>query len=379
MVGERRAVPGESKPKRNARREPQTEARRSCASCESPGSASPSCAGKFPPFPVRDSVFTCVRSASGDNQRPMLRLIRYFGVLAVVVGFNLAASAAPRTEHVFIISVDGGKPEGIQQSKMPVLKKLVKEGACTWAAQTTKPSLTLPAHTSMLTGVSMEKHGVTWNSWVPTNGIVRVPTVFTAAKQAGLSTAMFVGKEKFRHFLQPNTVDEFYYDRSNAVVWMKSDSGDRVVKKEGNIFAKMVATNAAAYIVKHKPNLCFIHFTDTDTIGHEFGWGSPEQIKAFADTDVALGIIQKAIQKAGIARRSVIIISADHGGHGKGHSKGTPEDMAIPWIAWGQGVKKRFTITDPVNTCDTAATTLWLLGVPPVAAMEGAPVTSAFK
>ena len=299
--------------------------------------------------------------------------------LAVVCACSLSVCAAPRTEHVFIISVDGGKPEGMQHSNMPVLKKLVKEGACTWIAQTITPPLTLPAHTSMLTGVRMEKHGVTWNNWEPTNGVVGVPTVFTVARQAGFSTAMFVGKEKFRHFLQPQTVDEFYYDASNAVAVMKSDSGDRVVKKEGNIFAIMVATNAANYIIRHKPNLCFIHFTDADTVGHEFGWGSPEQLKAFADTDVALGIIQNAIRKAGIARRSVIIISADHGGHGKGHSQGTPEDMTIPWIAWGQGAKKRFTITTPVNTCDTAATALWLLGVQPIAALDGVPVTSAFK
>ena len=324
-------------------------------------------------------MFACARGTPGDNRRTMIGFACRFVVLAVVCGFSLAASAGPRTEHVFIISIDGGKPEGIQQSKMPVLKKLVKEGACTWAAQTITPSLTLPAHASMLTGVPMEKHGITWNSWVPTNGIIGVPTVFTAAKQAGFSTAMFVGKEKFRHFLQPNTVDEFYFDAANAVVVMKSDRGDKIVKKEGNIFARMVATNAANYIVKNKPNLCFIHFTDPDTVGHEFGWDSPEQLKAFADTDAGLDIVLKAIRKAGIARRSVIIISADHGGHGKGHSKGTPEDMTIPWIAWGQGVKKRFTITAPVNTCDTAATALWLLGVQPATPLDGAVVSSAFK
>jgi len=207
----------------------------------------------------------------------MVKVIVCFVVLAAEALLGPDVIAAPRAEHIFIISIDGGKPEVIQHSDMPVLKRLVKEGACTWTAQTIKPPITLPAHTSMLTGVPMEKHRITWNNWVPTNGMVAVPTVFAAAKQAGFSTAMFVGKEKFRHFLQPNTVDEFYYDRSNAVVVMKSDSGDKIIKKEGNIFAKMVATNAANYIVKNKPNLCFIHFTDTDTIGHEFGWGSPEQ------------------------------------------------------------------------------------------------------
>lgn len=324
-------------------------------------------------------MFTCATGALGDNQRTMIGIVLRFVVLAALFCFGTAAGASARVEHVFIISIDGGKPLGIQNSQMPVIKKLIKEGACTWLAQTINPSLTLPAHTSMLTGVPMEKHGVTWNNWSPSNGLVSVPTVFTAAKQAGLSTAMFVGKEKFRHFLQPNTVDEFWYDAANAVVVMKSDSGGKVVKKEGNIFAIQVATNAADYIIKNKPNLCFIHFTDPDTVGHEFGWDTREQLKSFADVDVALGLIRKAIQKAGIARRSVILISADHGGHGKGHSQGTPEDKTIPWIAWGQGVRKRFTITDPVGTCDTAATALWLLGVQPIAAMDGVPVTSAFK
>jgi hypothetical protein len=45
--------------------------------------------------------------------------------------------------------------------------------------------------------------------------------------------------------------------------------------------------------------------------------------------------------------------------------------MTIPWITWGQGVKKRFAITDPVSTCDTAATALWLLGIKPITPLDG--------
>ena len=309
----------------------------------------------------------------------MVRRIRCFAVLAAICCFAPAASAAPRTEHVFIISIDGGNPDVIKRSRMPVLQKLVKEGACTWTAQTIRPVITLPAHTSMLTGLGVDKHKITWNDWSPTNGVVRVPTVFALAKQAGFSTAMFVGKEKFRHLLQPGTVDEFDYDRAHSLVVMKSDSGDREVRKEGNVFAKVVARNAAKYIVKNKPDLCFIHFTDPDTVGHEFGWNSPEQLKAFADTDVALGIVQKAIRQAGIAKHSVMIITADHGGHGRGHVQGTPDDLRIPWIAWGQGVKKHFELTTPVNTCDTAATALWLFGLELVTPLDGVVVTNAFK
>ncbi len=309
----------------------------------------------------------------------MIRFVSGLIVFAAVGGISLPAGAAPRAEHIFIVSIDGGSPAVIQRSDMPVLTRLVKQGACDWNAQTIKPSVTLPSHTSMLTGVRMEKHGVTWNSWVPSNGVVRVPTVFAAAKQAGFSTAMFVGKEKFRHLLQPETVDEFCYNRQATQVVAKRESGGGDVKQEKNTYARAVAAQAAEYIVEHKPNLCFIHFADPDGAGHKYGWGSPEQIKAFASVDAALGTIVEAIEKAKLAKRSVIIISADHGGHAKTHGTTMPEDMTIPWIAWGKGVKKGFQITAPVNTCDTAATALWLLGLKPDASFDGAVVRSAFK
>jgi predicted AlkP superfamily pyrophosphatase or phosphodiesterase len=307
----------------------------------------------------------------------MIRFARLF-VFGVLVISALTAAAAPRAEHVFVISIDGGHPDMLLQSKMPVLHKLAGEGAHTWWARTINPPLTLPAHTSMLTGVGPEKHQVNWNDWRPTNGVVRVPTVFAAARNAGFSTAMIVAKEKFRHLVQPNTVDFFNYDAANSTIILKSDSGDSVKRKEGTVRASVVASHAAACILKQKPNLCFIHFTEADTFGHEFGWGSPEQLKALADVDAGLKVIVDAIRKAGIARKSIILISADHGGQGRGHSKGTPDDIRIPWIAWGKGVKRQFEITKAVYTCDTAATALWLLGLAPVAAIEGRAASTAW-
>ena len=291
----------------------------------------------------------------------------------------LSLRAAPRAEHVFIISLDGGKPAAIEQSRMPALERLVAEGAHTWTANTISPSTTLPAHTSMLTGVGPDKHHILWNGWVPARGVVGVPTVFSAARQAGFSTAMFVGKEKFRHLLRTNSVDEFNYGRAAAVDVVKSDSGGAEEKHEGTVLADKVAAQAAAYIAQHKPNLCFIHFADPDAAGHKYGWGSPQQLEAFARTDAALDVVVQAIRRAGIADETVVIVSADHGGHGRIHGTKNPEDMHIPWIAWGRGVKRGFNITAPVTTYDTAATALWLLNVPCPPDLDGAPVTSAFQ
>lgn len=263
-----------------------------------------------------------------------------------------------RAKYVFIVSFDGGKPAVMKQSKMPVTMSLADKGAVTWEAQTIFPSITLTSHTSMLSGISPDKHKVLWNDWRPEVGTFKFETSFQVAKRAGYKTAMFAGKEKFKHFDIPGTLDTCQVPAYAA---------------------KTVAETAAKYIINNKPNLCFVHFADSDGAGHKYGWGTPEQIKAFEDEDEALKILQDGINKAGIAKESVLILSADHGGHDKTHGSRSPEDMTIPWIAFGAGVKPGYRITTPVTTYDTAATALWLLGVPVPADWDGKPVKSAFE
>ena len=284
----------------------------------------------------------------------------FLGLLTVLLPlcYQAPTQAAPRSEHVFIISFDGGKPAVMQQSAMPTLLDMAQTGATTWGAQTIFPSITLTSHTSMLTGVQPAKHQILWNDWQPQKGLVKVTTVFQQARNVGYTTALFAGKIKFRHLNLPGSLDEMQIPAYDA---------------------KTVATSAAKYIVDEKPNLCFIHFADSDGAGHTFGWGSPQQVQAFADEDAALKIVRDAVKQAGIEGESTFIMTADHGGHDKTHGSNSPADMTIPWITWGAGVKPKTSITTPVNTCDTAATALWLLDVPIPAEWDGKPVTSAFK
>jgi predicted AlkP superfamily pyrophosphatase or phosphodiesterase len=279
------------------------------------------------------------------------------------------AGGKPRAEHVFIISFDQGNPDAIQQTEMPTFHEMAEQGARTWNAYTIVPSLTLPSHTSMLTGVGIQTHQILWNDYQPAKGLVKVPTIFSLAKERGYVTAMFVGKEKFKHLLLPGSVDAF--------VWPQPEDN-----------ALSVAKAFAAQVGELKPNLCFIHFRDPDTMGHKYGVNSPEKIQAFKDSDAALKIVTDAIEAAGLMKDSVIILTADHGSHDtkdkNGNTVGThgsPEtsDVRIPWVAFGKGVKKDFTITAAVVQYDTAATALWLLNVPLPESFWGRPVTSAFK
>jgi predicted AlkP superfamily pyrophosphatase or phosphodiesterase len=281
-----------------------------------------------------------------------------------------------RAKHVFVVSIDGAKPAVIAESEMPVLKQLADEGAVTWEASTIFPSKTLPSHTSMLTGVGPDKHQVLWNDFSPLKGFVKVPTVFSLVKAAEPEalTAMFVGKMKFRHLWLDGSVDVFDFGgpQTRAPV-----AGSAELEKDKKP-SQMVAKQAVDWLSRNTPRLAFLHFSDPDTAGHKSGWGSPEQKEAFKVTDQALGQFLRALKGSPMAEDSVVIISADHGGHDKTHGDNIPDDMLIPWVAWGKGVKAGQVISAPVTTYDTAATALWLLGVPVPEGFDGKPVVSAF-
>ncbi len=73
-----------------------------------------------------------------------------------------------------------------------------------------------------------------------------------------------------------------------------------------------------------------------------------------------------------------MIVTADHGGHARGHGTEDPLDMTIPWVIWGEGVTHGSNVTDEVRTMDTAATVLWMLGIEEPSTWVGRPVANAF-
>src|SRR5947199_8963276 len=57
------------------------------------------------------------------------------------------------TDHVIVVSIDGLRPDAIDKFHARTLQRLMHEGRYSLHAQTIKLSLTLPSHTSVLTGV----------------------------------------------------------------------------------------------------------------------------------------------------------------------------------------------------------------------------------
>ena len=269
------------------------------------------------------------------------------------------------TDHVIVISVDGLRPDAITKYNATTLQRLMREGRYSLTAQTISISRTLPAHTSMLTGVDADVHGIHWNSDKTGNfGYVKVPTVFGMAHQAGFSTAAIFSKTKFHHLEAPNTID-----------YVKSPKGKLALLPWP---AQRTADYVEQYLSHAKPNLLFVHIAETDFAAHQFGWMSGTYGRAIGEADLAVSrIIAKADDTFGRGRYSVVLTS-DHGGHDKTHGTTDPRDMTIPWIVWGAGVQHGDTLSG-IRTMDTAATILWMLGVSTPESWTGRTVAAAFE
>jgi predicted AlkP superfamily pyrophosphatase or phosphodiesterase len=273
----------------------------------------------------------------------------------------------PAVEHVVIVSIDGLRPDRALLADMPNLRSLLKQGAYTFWAKTTAVSITLPSHTSMLTGVTPQKHGIEWNRVLPFSEPVfpNVPTIFEMATRAGYTTALVAGKPKFVALCKPGTLNWAF------------------VAGEANGGNAEVLANAIAIIEEKKPDVLFVHFPDVDGVGHAKGWGSPEQLACIEKTDRQLGELLAAMERAGVRNSTFMIVTADHGGAGLSHGADDARSRHIPWIAVGPGVRKNFDLTSSasleVRTEDTCATACYLLGLPQAPYFDGKPVTAAFE
>jgi len=139
------------------------------------------------------------------------------------------------------------------------------------------------------------------------------------------------------------------------------------------------ARRAIEVIRKNKPTFLFVHFDDVDHAGHTYGWKSPEFFAAVEQIDALIGDLLAGLSEAGIRNRTIVIMTADHGGKGKGHGDATMEEIEIPWVLNGPGIAAGHEIKAPVNTYDLAPTIAWIFGLRPPSCWIGKPVQEAFN
>jgi predicted AlkP superfamily pyrophosphatase or phosphodiesterase len=272
-------------------------------------------------------------------------------------------------KHVVVIGIDGLSPDGILKASTPHLDGIIKSGSHSYIAQAVMPSSSSPNWASMIMGASPNEHEITSNDWERTDIKDKTycggkkgetyPTIFKVIRDnnPGADIACFHDWDGFGRLVEP------------GIPTLIADvRGEERTSKE-----------AAKYLVANKPFFTFIHLDHVDHAGHEYGHGSKEYYASVEIADKMIGEVVAALKKAGIFDQTLILITSDHGGKGKGHGGDTPEERSIPWIITGPGIKKATTLATQIQTYDTAATLAYALGYAAPDCWIGKPVTAAFE
>lgn len=287
-------------------------------------------------------------------------------VVAFLLALPLSGYAAPfdsvhpktsRISHVLHISVDalGGKylAEFIANSPQDFgsFKRLIDEGASTLNARTDYThTITLPNHTCMLTSRPVRTPDA-WPQWAghywelnvefPNTGSPEslhaanpfgtyIVSTFDVVHDNGLSTALYSGKTKF----------SLYTISYGPQFGASHPRGSN--KIDYSILMEKIHESALQDLKLHTPAYAFIHYPEPDLAGHAFGYLGPEYRNSVKSVNDSLRDLLELIDtEQEWKNRTVIVLSADHGGAPgtKGHSR--PDvfyNYAIPFIVWGHGI-----------------------------------------
>jgi len=262
---------------------------------------------------------------------PLLLLIGF--LFALIPG--LAQSPA-RDRMVVVVSLDGLPASALEDPQLPVptLRRLAKEGAFAPRMTGYYPTVTWPAHTSMITGVPPARHGVLFNGilvrtgpntppkvepWRPQPEMVKAPTVYELAHRAGLTTAevdwVAIYQSPFLTWAFPeipNPGGKIEEELVAAGVLSRQNVADF---RRGNItWRDHIWMEATAHILcKHRPNLMLFHTLNLDTTNHRYGPGSLASINAIEFADKQVAQLVDAVRSAGLLDRVTFLVLSDHG------------------------------------------------------------------
>lgn len=244
---------------------------------------------------------------------------------------------------LFVISIDGFQTQDIPFMKtLPCFSQILQKAAVVKDIREVYPTLTYTIHTSIITGVTPDKHGVyhnttpflpdettDWNvvgyQWKMFSDEIKAKTLIDAANEKGLVTASVMwpalGGQKPVHNLAeiwPNmcgtlydtykkscseSVMELYFDRYIADFdWAHSIDTD-----------SYSVDIAADMIQRFQPDLLLQHMISLDYKRHYTGNLNDQVYKALERMDLFLEKIIGATKEAGIYEETNFVILGDHG------------------------------------------------------------------
>lgn len=268
----------------------------------------------------------------------------FFAICALLL-WHTTTSA--QDAHVILISIDGLRPEFYKDPSwdMVHLRQGMKDGVYADGVDGVFPTVTYPSHTTMITGVKPLKHGIYYNTpseplgitgkWIWQYDNIKVPTIFSLAKDKGLKTAAvfwpvsvgapatynipeywYLPKEKgqdriMTRALQENARPAGLYEELEQHATGELEeldfNGDYLGIDEN--LARM-----SCYLIRqYKPSFLAVHLVTVDHFEHEQGRDGDKVRAAVAGVDRAIKSIREAVEKAGITGTTTFIVTGDHG------------------------------------------------------------------
>ena len=306
-------------------------------------------------------------------------------LLVLLVGCAGPPAAAPW--NVLLVTVDTVRADhlgcyGARDAETPALDRLAREGVrFAWASSPVP--LTLPSHSSLLSGLLPPHHGLR------NNGAGRFPegtaTLATALAAAGYRTGAFVGAFVLDHRFGLARGFEVYDDEveRDASGGLPEDAerrGDAVVDRALAWLQSPQSPPPPSGAAGARPFFLWVHLYDAHA---PYAPPSPYRERhpgrpydgeiAFADAQV--GRLLASLDRSGLAGRTVVAVAADHGEALGEHGELThglllyEPTLRVPLLLRAPGRLAPRVVQSPVSLVDVAPTLAGLAGHP----MAGSP------
>jgi len=253
-----------------------------------------------------------------------------------------AATTPVNANPVLMISLDGLRPLDIIDAdkrglKVPNLRAFMKDGAYAQGVKNVLPTVTYPDHTTLITGVWPDVHGIgnnvkfdplgkNYEGWYWYSSDIKVPTLWDAVHNSGKIVASLDW---------PVSVDNPSIDYDVPEYWRAFQPDDLKIihalttrglpesleKATGMpvsaMFAETPASDlarakfAGALYAQVKPEFMTVHLVSIDGNQHEFGPDTPQAHEAIETDDAAVGALVAAARAA--QPDVVVVVVSDHG------------------------------------------------------------------
>lgn len=273
-----------------------------------------------------------------------------------------ATAVEARRPMALMVFFDGGRADCLRNANCPNLKSLIDgrwaEGyRCAWSdgAQNLFDARTLsyPNHTSIMCGVTAEKHRVLNNDFVRRSAERHSwPTWLSRLVSAkpGISARCFFS-DKNDAFISPDPRVPVTLARKGLET-CDAETADAAV---------------AAYSGDNAPDAAMFFMEKVDIAGHYFGYypSSKEYLEEFEHSDRQLGRVLSAIRSRPTFDKEdwMIVFTTDHGGKYIGHGTDDGHCHTVPLIVVGRRVNHG-EIADCPRTVDLVPTLLSHFGLP---------------